>query len=630
MVSLGASLATLVVGLFPSVRRAQSSSALGGLLQGEDEGQGHQEGEGEEREDVHEGQVVALADHLGAHEALGQVAGGDGIRSRPPEQPGGEGGEPGLGGPAGGGDVLGQPGMVELGPVGQDRRGYGDAHAAALVAHEVVDARSLALLGQGHPDHAAAGQHHDGEAHADAVEDSGQDQEGDAGLGTDVGQEPGGPGQAQHPCHQEHLPVDPPHQHARSDHRHHGGHPSGTQHDPGPGGREAQHVLHEQRQDDERGVEAEVGHEGEQHAARELGQLEQGEVHEGIVRGEAAPDEEGEPQGREPGIELHLVGREPVQPLAAVEEELQAAQAHGDAGEAPAVDAALGLRQVGRILQEGGGQEEGHQAHRHVDPVDPGPAPVVRDPAAHQGAEDGAEDHADGEDRRGHALLLLGEGLHGDGLAHGHHGAAGEPLDDPEEDLGPEARREAAGEAGQGEGGQAEEVEALAPEVAAQPARDGQDDGVGHQVAGDDPGDLLGPGGVGPLHVGQGDVHHRGVEHLHEGAQHRGERDDPLQVLPAAARHGLQLRVSMVTVTERPRRRRCSGSASGASRILTGSRWTTFTQLPVAFSAGSRLKTLPVPAERLSTVPAKDFEPSRSVRRVTCWPGCTRASWVSL
>lgn len=45
---------------------------------------------------------------------------------------------------------------------------------------------------------------------------------------------------------------------------------------------------------------------------------------------------------------------------------------------------------------------------------------------------------------------------------------------------------------------------------------------------------------------------------------------------------------------------------AGVELDLHGIRWTTFTQLPVAFSAGSRPKTLPVPADRLSTVPVKE------------------------
>ena len=52
-----------------------------------------------------------------------------------------------------------------------------------------------------------------------------------------------------------------------------------------------------------------------------------------------------------------------------------------------------------------------------------------------------------------------------------------------------------------------------------------------------------------------------------------------------------------------PGRSRCSGSWPGSSTIFTGTRCTTFTKLPVAFSGGSRLKRAPVAAAMLSTLP---------------------------
>src|SRR5260370_27539871 len=49
----------------------------------------------------------------------------------------------------------------------------------------------------------------------------------------------------------------------------------------------------------------------------------------------------------------------------------------------------------------------------------------------------------------------------------------------------------------------------------------------------------------------------------------------------------------------------CCGSAPSSMTILTGTRWTTFTSLPVAFSGGKRLKRAPLPAWMLSTCPVK-------------------------
>ena len=57
-------------------------------------------------------------------------------------------------------------------------------------------------------------------------------------------------------------------------------------------------------------------------------------------------------------------------------------------------------------------------------------------------------------------------------------------------------------------------------------------------------------------------------------------------------------------MTDMPGRSVTPGDADGSMRILTGTRCTTLTKLPVAFSGGNRLKTEPVPGLRLSTVPA--------------------------
>ena len=71
-----------------------------------------------------------------------------------------------------------------------------------------------------------------------------------------------------------------------------------------------------------------------------------------------------------------------------------------------------------------------------------------------------------------------------------------------------------------------------------------------------------------------------------------------------------------------PGRSRCSGSWPASSTIFTGTRCTTLTKLPVAFSGGSRLNRAPVAAAMLSTLPvelaaAVGVDLDRSPR----WPG---------
>src|SRR5439155_331325 len=67
----------------------------------------------------------------------------------------------------------------------------------------------------------------------------------------------------------------------------------------------------------------------------------------------------------------------------------------------------------------------------------------------------------------------------------------------------------------------------------------------------------------------------------------------------------------------------------GSRRIFTGTRWTTFTQLPVAFSGGSREKRAPVPAATELTTPVKVFSGNPSTRISARWPARMRASCVS-
>ena len=87
--------------------------------------------------------------------------------------------------------------------------------------------------------------------------------------------------------------------------------------------------------------------------------------------------------------------------------------------------------------------------------------------------------------------------------------------------------REAAEQRADGEQGDAGHVEALASEAVGEPAGDGQNDGAGDQIAGEDPGGLFLAGAESAGDVRQGDVGDGGVEHLHEGGERDGEGDRP-------------------------------------------------------------------------------------------------------
>src|SRR6185437_9768199 len=86
---------------------------------------------------------------------------------------------------------------------------------------------------------------------------------------------------------------------------------------------------------------------------------------------------------------------------------------------------------------------------------------------------------------------------------------------------------QAAKEGADGEHGDAGHVEAFAADAVGDPSADGQDDGVGDKVGGENPGGFLESSAEGSCNVRQGDVGDAGVERLHKGGERNGKGDDP-------------------------------------------------------------------------------------------------------
>ena len=116
--------------------------------------------------------------------------------------------------------------------------------------------------------------------------------------------------------------------------------------------------------------------------------------------------------------------------------------------------------------------------------------------------------------------LCDGKALQQDGLRERLQRAAARSLQHAGQQNDAQRRRRSAEERGDGEDDDAGEQEALAAKAAREPVGGGQDDGVGHQVAGQHPGGL-GVGGrkragdIRQRHRGDG-----GIQHLHKGGQH--------------------------------------------------------------------------------------------------------------
>ncbi len=304
-----------------------------------------------------------------------------------------------------------------------------------------------------------------------------------------------------------------------------------TQHPAAQEGRVAQQGLEEDGQQGQAAVEHEAQHEEHEDGHGEGAVLHQAEVHDGPRLAQFV--EHGEDQGhrRDDGEEDDEVGGEPVLALPLVQDDLQRGQAQGEDADAEVVEPRALLEgdavEGRRILHQGAGEREGQEAHGDVDEEDPVPAEVVRDPPAQHRPDDGRQHHAHAVD--GHRLppLLVGEGLHEDGLGDGLQAATTEPLEHAEEDQPAQRGCDAAEQRGDREDRHAGEVEPLPPHEAGEVAAQGQHHGIGHQVRGQHPGGLLHRGREVPRDVRQRHVGHAGVEDLHEGRDHHREGDDP-------------------------------------------------------------------------------------------------------
>ena len=119
------------------------------------------------------------------------------------------------------------------------------------------------------------------------------------------------------------------------------------------------------------------------------------------------------------------------------------------------------------------------------------------------------------------------EGVDEDGLLDGGEAAAADALQDARHEHDAEGGCDAAEERRDGEERDAGHVVVLAAEDAGEPGGHGEDDGVGDEVGGEDPGDFVVGAAEAAGDVGKGDVGDGGVEQLHEGGERDGEGDDP-------------------------------------------------------------------------------------------------------
>jgi len=292
----------------------------------------------------------------------------------------------------------------------------------------------------------------------------------------------------------------------------------------------AELLLRELRDQDRARIKNGADHENHHRAEREIAIAENAEIDHRVL-GDGQPHRRPDQPDRGEKAEGadHRVG-EPVIVLAAIEHDLETADAERDQRDADIIDAAaapaLGLH-PGRILDQRADRQKGDDADRHVDQEHPAPGVIIGDPAAQSRPDDGREDGRDGDHRKGAPALRGLEGIENDRLLIGLQAAAEKPLHQPEDDDLRERGRNAAKEGADREGGDADHEIALAPDHPPEPAGNRQDDAVGDEIGGERPGGVV----IARRHragdVRQADIDDGGVDDLHERRHGDDDRDRP-------------------------------------------------------------------------------------------------------
>ena len=217
---------------------------------------------------------------------------------------------------------------------------------------------------------------------------------------------------------------------------------------------------------------------------------------------------------------------EPVRALAPVQHELQAPEPEHHEEESRDVHAPRRLRVRG-VEQERARHEEAEHADGQVDVEDPAPGPVVGDPSPHRRPERRGEHDPESPHRHGHAALVGRKDLPQHRLRDGDDRPAPQTLEDAHGDQELDGGRDGGEKGADGEQRGADQEKAPPSEPRGEPPGGGQRDGIGREVRGEHPRDLVEPRGERPLDVGQGDVGDAGVEDLEHRHQHDGDGDGP-------------------------------------------------------------------------------------------------------
>ena len=270
--------------------------------------------------------------------------------------------------------------------------------------------------------------------------------------------------------------------------------------------------------------------------AAKLRSRKRAEIDHGVAMAQLPEDQRDQARAEQNGQRLHAPEgiAQPVPFLSLAEHHLPADHDDHQQRQADRVEAERLLAQlralrdeIVRIAKQDVAGSKGQEADRDVDQEDPAPGILVGDPAAEGRADDRRHQGRQAEQRHRHALLFARKGVEQHALAGGLKTAAGQALDHAEQDQLIEAGGHPAQPRGEGEDGDRQQEVVAATEMGRQPAGDRQDDGVGGEVAGDNPFAVVDRRRQAAGDVAQRDDRDGGVEHLHEGGHHDDRGDEP-------------------------------------------------------------------------------------------------------
>jgi len=463
--------------------------------------------EGQERrpaEDVDVGHEGGLLLHEAVEEAQGAGAASGGA-----EAVGEVGGDEGrflLEDRSGGGDVGADLGLVKGGAADQGGGGHGDADGAADVAKHVGEAGGVAHLPVGDGGHHHGGHGDKDKAEGEAGEGDGNQQGVGAGVEVDLAENEGADGEAEEAGAEQLAVVNAGAEEADDGRADEGADAAGEDDDAGGEGGVAEDFLIVEGQDGDGDVDAHSQHGNQDAAGAEVAVFEDMEVDEAFGMGPGMPDPTDEGEDERGDGPADPGGAEPVVLLALVEDDLEAAGPDAQKAEADVVEGAdFGVPDVGWVVDEPGDEDDGEKADGDIDVEGIAPTECIGKPAAEGGTEHRGEHDAQAVGGHGHGTFGDGKAFEKDGLGEGLQGSAACSLEDAGEQDDAEGGGGSAKEGGDGEDGDADEEKALAAEAAGKPVGGGEDDGVGDQVGGEDPGGFRVGGRERAGDVGQGD-----------------------------------------------------------------------------------------------------------------------------